>query len=155
MIIKKEEQALISWEIDEIRIEYRNIKYLVEIKEDKNENFSSFIVSKSNMKFKYKKNTDYEFKIRVIIDDSYGEYSETKRFKEKSLYEKTDNIFENINYNPLFENKPKVNNIFSQNSNGFLFGKNDDEKTFKIGLNVKNVSNNGIKKIFFYSSNVE
>ena len=27
-------------------------------------------------------NTDYKVKIRVIIDDSYGEYSENKRFKE-------------------------------------------------------------------------
>jgi hypothetical protein len=68
MIIKEEEQALISWEIDEIKFEYKNIKYSVEIKEDKSENFSSFIVSESNMKFKYKKNTDYEVKIRVIID---------------------------------------------------------------------------------------
>ena len=148
-ICKKEEQALISWNIDELRFEYKNIKYSVEIKEDSNENFSSFLVPESNLLFKYKINTDYEIKIRVMIDGLYGEYSEINRFNEKNLYNNTGSLFWYIdNKNTLFGNKLKANNIFGQNSS--LLGINDDKllknESNKFSLFGTNNDNYNLKK---------
>ena len=148
-ICKKEEQALISWNIDELRFEYKNIKYSVEIKEDSNENFSSFLVPESNLLFKYKINTDYEIKIRVMIDGLYGEYSEINRFNEKNLYNNTGSLFGYIdNKNILFGNKLKANNIFGQNSS--LLGINDDKllknESNKFSLFGTNNDNYNLKK---------
>ena len=103
-ISKKDKKAFISWNIDELRFQYKSIKYSVEIKEEENENYTSYIVAEQNMLFKYKINTNYEIKIRVIIDGSYGEYSDIKTFNEKYLSQFMNNPFSNLFGNPTYDN---------------------------------------------------
>ena len=138
-ISKKDEKAFISWNIDELRFQYKSIKYSVEIKEEENENYTSYIVTEQNMLFKYKMNTNYEIKIRVIIDGSYGEYSDIKSFNEKYLSQFTNSLFGNsfnLFGNPTYDNQSNTNNISSSRS---LFGNNNNNigSLFSINSNDK------------------
>ena len=104
-ITKLNEQAFITWDIDEIKFQYKTIKFSVEIKEDGNENNISFIVDKHDMLFKYKNDTNYEVKIRAIIDGSFGEYSEIKTFNEKILDNFSFKFVSSFNNTGLFSKK--------------------------------------------------
>lgn len=84
-LYKKTENIKIRWNIDSLKFEYNKIEYLVEIKEEGNGDWSSFTVDEERLEFKYKNDTNYEVKIRVIVDGLYGEYSEIKKFNEKDL----------------------------------------------------------------------
>ena len=84
-IYKNEDLIKINWDIELLRLQYKNLKYLVEVKEEGNDNISSFTVDYHNMEFKYKNDTTYEVKVRTIIDGFFGEYSEIKTFNEKDL----------------------------------------------------------------------
>ena len=138
-ISKVDENAFIAWNIDDLRFKYKSIKYSVEIKEEENENYTSYIVTEQNMLFKYKMNTNYEIKIRVIIDGSYGEYSDIKTFNEKYLSQFTNSLFGNsfnLFGNPTYDNQSNTNNI---SSSGSLFGNNNNNigPLFAINSNDK------------------
>ena len=132
-ISKKDEKAFIAWNIDELRFKYKSIKYSIEIKEEENENYTSYIVTEQNMLFKYKMNTNYEIKIRVIIDGSYGEYSDIKTFNEKYLSQFMNNSFSNLFGNPTYDNQSNTNNI---SSSGSLFGNNNNNFGSIISINL-------------------
>ena len=132
-ISKVDENAFIAWNIDELRFKYKSIKYSVEIKEEENENYTSYIVTEQNMLFKYKMNTNYEIKIRVIIDGSYGEYSDIKTFNEKYLSQFMNNSFSNLFGNPTYDNQSNTNNI---SSSGSLFGNNNNNLGSLISINL-------------------
>ena len=85
-ITKKGKKLFLSWDND-LSIEdfgQSNMKYLLQIKEGKNiSNYET--VQKNFLLDKYEKDTDYEIKIRIKINDRIGDWSKIKKFREESL----------------------------------------------------------------------
>ena len=96
-----------------------NIKYLIILKDDKEE--SKYESTNTNITIQeYKLHTDYEIKISTIVDDINIDLYETKRFK---TYE-PKNAFGIFGNNNLFgNNNNKAGGLFGNNNNvGGLFG---------------------------------
>lgn len=149
-IVKKKDQAhniLISWKLEDLKYDYKSIKYLVEIKDVNNKSCFTFdVIGLNFMQYICKIDANYEIKMRVIIDDIYGDWSEVKKFNENNLPEEGGNIFGNPisifgnnNSNSLFginstnNNSIKIqseklnknlNNLFEKSNGNSLFGNN-------------------------------
>ena len=148
-----EDIAFIEWDIDKIKYKYKNVEYSVEIKDENNNNYS-FISYQPYYLFKYKKNMNYEVKIRTIIDGLYGEYSEIKKFKLKesiSFGINKDNQSEN-KINDYFGFKPKENkenDIFKCS----LFDNNKDNKDENAKKESDNIFRPNAKSLFGLDKN--
>ena len=126
-------------------LDIKNIKYLLKIKN--NTEYVDYEVSKTNILIdEYKSNIDYEVKVRVLINDLYGDWSEITKFK---IQPKNQNnfvgLFGNNNQGgSLFDNK---SNIFSNNDiKGPSIFDNNKNVTGGVFGNNKNIfSNNDIK----------
>ena len=110
-ITKKGKKLFISWDND-LSIEdfgQNKMKYLLQIKEGKNiSNYETF--EKNFLLDKYEKDTDYEIKIRININNRIGDWSEIKKFREESL--KSGENSNNSNKNLLNENKDNKKDLF-------------------------------------------
>ena len=90
-VYKNNNKLSISWSMDEMRTK-DSIKYCLQIKI----NGKEFIYENNIIGFvldKYDENAEYEIKIRVCINDSFGEWSETKKFKISELNNTNGNPF--------------------------------------------------------------
>ena len=120
-IEQKDNKLYISWNIDNSYLDIENIKYLIILKDDKEE--SKYESSNTNIIIQeYKLQTYYEIKISVIVDDINIDSYETKIFKTNEPNNVTGLFGNNNNQNNFFGN----NNINKQV--GGIFGNNNINK---------------------------
>ena len=100
---EKEKKLFISWNIGDFRIkdfDNKNIKYIIEIKGDNK--VEKYEASETNITLeKIKYNIDYEIKIKALIEENCGNWSEIKKFQMKEPH---------INYGFFGMNNNKNNN---------------------------------------------
>ena len=111
----KKNKLVISWNIDDCRIkdfDIENVNYKIKIKGDNKT--STYEAPETNITLNdFKYNIDYEIKIRAIIDDYYGNWSEVNKIK----------IDEPEKHFGLFgENIQQGGNVLFGNFGGNLFG---------------------------------
>ena len=127
-IEEKNNKLLISWDLRTKNLDIKNIKYLLKIKN--NTEYVDYEVSKTNILIdEYKSNIDYEVKVRVLINDLYGDWSEITKFK---IQPKNQN-----NFVGLFGNNNQGGSLFDNKSNIFS---NNDIKGPGIFVNNNQVS---------------
>ena len=117
-VYKNNNKLSISWLMDELRTK-DPIKFYLHIKINGEES----IYENNTIGFsldKYDENADYEIKIRACINETFGDWSETKKFKISEL--KTESIFAN----PFIANNNTNKNIF-----GGLFTNSNLKSTLK------------------------
>ena len=150
IIEKKDDKVIITWKIGDYRLKdliLEVIKYHVEIKDDKIDNKYQ-TSDKCIILEKYNESKIYEVKIRTVINEVYGDWSEIKRFtidEEEHQIKVLDIIKENkiSFFNPniskakkaslfanLFDNKNDSKEIYSlenlfKKSQGKLFPDNN------------------------------
>ena len=82
---EKEKKLFLSWNIGDFRMkdfDNKNIKYIIEIKGDNK--ISTYESSKTNITIEnIKYNIDYEIKIKALIEENCGNWSEIKKSKFK------------------------------------------------------------------------
>lgn len=163
----KENQLLLSWNINELRIK-EPYNFVVQIKVNNKENIYKVLFPKFILD-KYETNAQYEVKIRTSIDGSFGDWSDIKKFKiddfkdgdfgnnnniilSSSLYnlqidDKNNNVlsFALCNSKKDDNDNKKNNNIFSNlNQEGSFFSvlnsKENDKQSSLFNFNMgKNV----------------
>ncbi len=154
---KKEEKLFISWNINNFKLNYidiNDIRYQIKVKINKEE--STYEINNTNISLdKYDLNAIYEIKIRALINNYFGEWSEVKKFKISELgdYKKeNDNNFNRFNpfgnFNENSKNKNDKN--FENNKNPFNFLINNKDNEYKINpfiqLNINKDDNHETKK---------
>ena len=94
---KKDNQVYIYWDIGNYRIkdyDINKINYSIKLEGKDNytiyKTFEKYLLLDKN---ECKKNIDYSVQIRAVIDDSYGEWSEIKKFKFAELPEYGNKLF--------------------------------------------------------------
>lgn len=107
-VTKNNNKLLISWFVDELRIK-DSMKYCLQIKINGEEsiyesNFTSFELDK------YDENADYEIKVRLCINDLFGDWSASKKFKITELDNRIGRLFGTGTGNP-FNPFNKIENI--------------------------------------------
>ena len=130
-----------------------NIKYLIILKDDKEE--SIYESTNTNITIQdYKLHTDYEIKINVIVDDINIDSYETKIFKTNEPNNVTGLFGNNNNQNNFFGNNnmnKQVDGLFGNNNMnkqvGGLFGNNNMNKQV-VGLFGNNNINKQVGGIF-------
>jgi len=90
----------ISWNIDNLYLDIKNIKYLITLRDDKTE--SKYESAKTNFIIQgYKLNTDYKIIINAIVDDINGDCNEIKKFGTymPANINPFTNLFKDVNFN--------------------------------------------------------
>lgn len=150
---EKGEKLIISWNTNNFIVKYldnNNIKYQIKIKVNFDE--STYEISDTSISLdKYDYYAIYEVKIRALIDNYFGEWSEIKKFK---IYELGDDKKENNNnfnlFNPfnLNENSKNKNDIIltekNKNEKNPFFNKANENNInpFNFLNNLKDNENN-------------
>ena len=79
-IEQKNNKLYISWNIDNLYLDIKNIKYFIILKDDKTETkYESALTNIIIQEYKF--NTDYEIKINAKVEGIYGDWNEIKKFK--------------------------------------------------------------------------
>ena len=134
-IEKQKSKVIISWNID--NYDNENIKYKIEIKS--NDQSTTYEASKTNLTFeKFLYNINYEVKIRAVIDDFLGDWSEVQKFKIDH------NIFGDIIDK---DDKNNMEAFFGSSMKGNPFSENKKINLFSGGFNEEKPKKENDKQI--------
>ena len=148
---KNNNKLSISWSVDELRIK-DSMKFCLQIKINGEESIyeSNFMSLELD---KYDENADYEIKVRLCVNDSFGDWSEPKKFKINELdngnpfnpFNKIENNINN-NKNNLWKEKLNIVGGLFEKCNSSLFNNDKNKEEDEIIKKSENLFNS--KQIF-------